>query len=120
MMRRDPFSLGAADGSVRGLVLPRGMAFDDENTIGKTPNGPALVQRSARHFGAAIARNLVADGANSADSARFADDVEHVAHFMADLSNNLAWQRWCYGALTKSTCRIYVPARAVHPTVGAL
>jgi phage tail-like protein len=28
-----PLSLGAADGSAGGLVLPRGMAFDDENTL---------------------------------------------------------------------------------------
>jgi hypothetical protein len=69
--------------------------------VGEIPNEPALAQRWARHLGAATVRKLVADGANPADIVRFADDAEYVAHFMADLLNDLAWQRWYYGAFSR-------------------
>lgn len=60
-----------------------------------------LAHEWGRRLGAAVVRGVVAGGEGGGNLARFADEADYVSHFIADLSDGLAWDRWYYGAFAK-------------------
>ncbi|HKQ04343.1 MAG TPA: hypothetical protein VJ464_04370 [Blastocatellia bacterium] len=73
------------------LVLDGAMAETEAN----------LARRWADRLGSAVVTSIARDGDHSDNLVRFMDEPDYVAHFLLDLLNDMAWQRWYYGAFSK-------------------
>jgi hypothetical protein len=61
----------------------------------------ALARQWADRIGSAVVRCVAGDDDHSGNLVRFLDEPDYVAHFILDLLNDAAWQRWYYGAFSK-------------------
>lgn len=73
------------------LVLDGAMAETEAN----------LARRWADRIGSAVVGCIARDGDSSGNFVRFNDEIDYVAHFVLDLLNDIAWERWYYGAFSK-------------------
>ena len=60
-----------------------------------------LARRWGERACAAVVRRVIAHAADPAEVARFADTPDYIASFIADLLQDVAWDRWYYGAFAK-------------------
>lgn len=60
-----------------------------------------LAHKWGNLLGAAVARSIATHDGDSSNLVRFEDEAEYVAHFIADLLDELAWQRWYYGPFSR-------------------
>ncbi len=93
-------TLEAAFGNDPAVYVVRRLDVALALHVSAEPNEPALARRWGSRMGAEAVRAIAA-AADSANVVRFADEAEFIAHFLADLLRDLAWQRWCYGAFRR-------------------
>jgi hypothetical protein len=62
------------------------------------PTDAHLAQRWGEFLANAILRSIATDPNDSNNLVRFSSQAEYVAHFVADLLQGRAWNRWFYGA----------------------
>jgi hypothetical protein len=110
--------VGLADadiGQALGQVLERALGDDEAVYVLRhvearlaLPGGdhPALVSA----LGERLARAVLRDLAEGRDVVRFESEADHAAHFLADLVDGNAWDRWIYG--------VFAPLRPLG-TAGA-
>lgn len=60
-----------------------------------------LADEWGQSLGMAVVRSIAMQDEEPANLVRFKDEADYVAHFIADLLNDLAWQRWYYGPFSK-------------------
>ncbi len=59
-----------------------------------------LAEKWADRLGHAVVSSIARGGEDSGNLVRFADEPDYVAHFIADLLGDTAWERWYYGAFS--------------------
>jgi hypothetical protein len=57
-----------------------------------------LAQRWGERLAGAVVHSIARDPDDGTNLVRFADQADYVAHFVADLLQGRAWNRWFYGA----------------------
>jgi hypothetical protein len=60
-----------------------------------------LAHKWGHLLGASVMRSIVAHDEDSGNLIRFDNEADYVAHFIVDLLDDLAWQRWYYGPFSK-------------------
>ena len=93
-------SLEAALGKDPAVYVLRRVRVSLWMRSGDVPDEAALARGWTARIGEEIVRGLTTH-ADPSNFVRFDDEACYVAHFIADLLNDLAWQRWCYGAFSK-------------------
>jgi hypothetical protein len=61
----------------------------------------ALADAWGNKLGAAVMRGIATHAEDGGNLVKFENEAEYVAHFIADLLNDLAWDRWYYGAYSE-------------------
>lgn len=56
-----------------------------------------LAQKWGDRLGASVMRGIAAHGEDGGNLVKFENEADYVAHFILDLLDDLAWQRWYYG-----------------------
>lgn len=67
----------------------------------KAETETALAHKWGDLLGASVMRSIVARGEDSGNLIRFDDEADYAAHFIADLLDDLAWQRWYYSPYSR-------------------
>ncbi|HEX7317548.1 MAG TPA: hypothetical protein VF297_26845 [Pyrinomonadaceae bacterium] len=60
----------------------------------------SMAREWGQRLGAAVVRGVMG-GDDGGNLIRFADEADYVAHFISDLLDGVAWERWYYGAFSK-------------------
>lgn len=60
-----------------------------------------LAREWGQRLGAAVVRGVASGADGGGNLARFDDEADYVAHFISDLLDGLAWERWYYGVFSK-------------------
>jgi hypothetical protein len=61
----------------------------------------ALADAWGNRMGAAVMRGIATHAEDAGNLVKFENEAEYAAHFIADLLNDLAWDRWYYGAYSE-------------------
>jgi hypothetical protein len=69
--------------------------------VDEAVNEAAMARRWGRLLSAEIVRTLSTQANDGSNVARFCDEADYIAHFLADLTCDRLWHRWCYGAFSR-------------------
>jgi hypothetical protein len=79
---------------VRRVEVPRWFAAKADLS------NPRLARRWGERMAAAVLRHIAGKERESDNIVSFTDQADYVAHFIADLMEGVAWDRWFYGAFS--------------------